>query len=225
MAVLEELRESALEQTHPDFMAAYPYPVLVSHRIHHGILQAREIKEPPMPRRGYRARPAAVGSFRRQRHGRRFGRTSGSGARQHTMIHQVGSRSGAFALAQSLRLSTPGYGGGFFLQVRPLNGEDLPSRSAEDTELGPILIGRSSVCDIVLNDYSVSQVHGSFSLDLLSGRATYIDGGSTNGSFQGARRLGAGDPLELQDGDQLRMGRLTLGFFWPERLYHYLRAA
>ena len=50
MPVLESIREEALERERSGFLADFPYPVLVSHRIHQGILQTPEASQAPARR-------------------------------------------------------------------------------------------------------------------------------------------------------------------------------
>ena len=63
-------------------------------------------------------------------------------------------------------------------------------------------IGRSRDCDIVLNDSSVSRMHGYL---LTSGRQVYfVDENSTNGTYVNGRRIQG--KVALSQGDQVLVG-------------------
>jgi hypothetical protein len=68
-----------------------------------------------------------------------------------------------------------------------------------------LLIGRSSRCDVVLSDPSVSRRHAR--VIFRDGAWVFQDLGSTNGSTLNGRRVGRG---ELRPGDRLMLGRSRL---------------
>jgi len=73
------------------------------------------------------------------------------------------------------------------------------------------VIGRGRSADLVLNEATISRAHALFGLE--AGRPFVQDLGSTNGTLVNGqsteRRL-------LEDGDELRMGRLVLRLRVPE---------
>jgi hypothetical protein len=74
-------------------------------------------------------------------------------------------------------------------------------------------IGRQAGVAIVLDDQDVSRRHAL--LERTGGRVVLTDPGSTNGTWVNRRQLRAGDPrdrVELRDGDELRIGSVTLRF-------------
>lgn len=73
-----------------------------------------------------------------------------------------------------------------------------------------VLVGRDpAVVDIVLADRSVSRLHGR--IRQRNGRYWLYDEGSEMGTFLNHTRLGL-SPKPLQDGDEVRFGRVTLRF-------------
>jgi FHA domain len=82
-------------------------------------------------------------------------------------------------------------------------GFEIPSGRSE--------IGRQAGVAILLDDQDVSRRHAV--LDRTGGRVVLADLGSTNGTWVNRRRLGAGggrDGVELRDGDEVRVGSVTL---------------
>jgi pSer/pThr/pTyr-binding forkhead associated (FHA) protein len=74
-------------------------------------------------------------------------------------------------------------------------------------------IGRQAGVAILLDDQDVSRRHAV--LERAGGRVVLTDPGSTNGTWVNRRRLRAGDPgdrVELRDGDEVRLGSVTLRF-------------
>ena len=71
-------------------------------------------------------------------------------------------------------------------------------------------IGRQAGLAILLDDQDVSRRHAV--LDRTGGRVVLADLGSTNGTWVNRRRLRAdgGDGVELRDGDEVRVGSVTL---------------
>ena len=74
---------------------------------------------------------------------------------------------------------------------------------------GTTLIGRLPTCDLVLNDPSVSRHHAS--IKIADGHAFVQDVGSRFGTFvNGERIIAVQDPVEVKQGDALKLGELTL---------------
>ena len=69
-------------------------------------------------------------------------------------------------------------------------------------------IGRSPDCDIFLDDVTVSRTHAVL-LDE-NGRFRIEDQGSLNGTFVNSHRV---ESAELEDGDELQIGKYRLTFF------------
>jgi len=68
-------------------------------------------------------------------------------------------------------------------------------------------IGRSPDCDIFLDDVTVSRNHAVLLDD--DGRFTIEDQGSLNGTYVNRRRV---ESAELEDGDELQIGKYRLTF-------------
>ncbi|MBP9681384.1 MAG: FHA domain-containing protein [Bacteriovorax sp.] len=68
--------------------------------------------------------------------------------------------------------------------------------------LGKCIIGRSSSCDLTLEDKEMSGKHGSFEISK-QGQLLYTDLGSTNGSFLNEMKV---QKTHLQIGHKLRLG-------------------
>src|SRR5678815_152759 len=84
-------------------------------------------------------------------------------------------------------------------------GADRTHRLGE----GTTLIGRLPTCDLVLNDPSVSRHHAS--IKVADGKCFVQDVGSRFGTFvNGERILAVQDPVEIKQGDTLKLGELTL---------------
>ena len=71
-------------------------------------------------------------------------------------------------------------------------------------------IGRSPDCDIFLDDVTVSRTHALLIEE--SGRFRVEDQESLNGTFVNRRRV---ESAELEDGDELQIGKYRLTFFAP----------
>ena len=85
-------------------------------------------------------------------------------------------------------------------------GEDLGRRIPLQTE--PVIIGRSSRCEVQIDQESVSRNHCRISHD---GRGYAArDLGSTNGTYVNDELIV--DSISLRDGDQLKVGRTILKF-------------
>jgi pSer/pThr/pTyr-binding forkhead associated (FHA) protein len=73
------------------------------------------------------------------------------------------------------------------------------------------VIGRGRSADLVLNEATISRAHALFGLE--GGRPFVQDLGSTNGTLVNGERA---ERRVLEDGDELRMGRLVLRMRVPE---------
>jgi pSer/pThr/pTyr-binding forkhead associated (FHA) protein len=71
---------------------------------------------------------------------------------------------------------------------------------------GRVAIGRSSSCQIILDDPLISRRHAE--LSVASDKVTVEDAGSVNGVFVNSRRISA--PQPLQEGDQIQLGTQVL---------------
>jgi pSer/pThr/pTyr-binding forkhead associated (FHA) protein len=84
-------------------------------------------------------------------------------------------------------------------------GFDIPPGRSE--------IGREAGVAILLDDQDVSRHHAV--LERTGSRVVLTDPGSTNGTWVNRRQLRPGDPrdrVELRDGDEVRLGSVTLQF-------------
>ncbi len=73
---------------------------------------------------------------------------------------------------------------------------------------GENVIGRDYASEVLVDDPKVSRRHAS--IVLAGGRARLTDLASSNGTFCNGARIGA--PVELSDGDRIRVGRVHLVF-------------
>jgi hypothetical protein len=74
-----------------------------------------------------------------------------------------------------------------------------------------VVVGRSSACQIVVQDEQVSRQHAE--LRRQGGQWAVRDSDSANGTFVNNRRLAAGESVVLRPGDRLRLGpRAEFGF-------------
>jgi adenylate cyclase len=74
-----------------------------------------------------------------------------------------------------------------------------------------LMIGRSSACQVVLDDPQVSRNHAE--IRLLAGRYRLSDLGSVNGTWLNGQRITV--PSDLEDGDEIQIGRVMLRFTAP----------
>jgi hypothetical protein len=101
-----------------------------------------------------------------------------------------------------------------------LVGRVFPIIKSEDSPPGPIGVGRSSENDVAIPDYSISNRHCYF---MVSGRdIQLVDCGSTNGTLVGGRPVTAGQPLTLQGGETIVLGRFAFLFMRPTGFLEYL---
>jgi DNA-binding winged helix-turn-helix (wHTH) protein len=77
-------------------------------------------------------------------------------------------------------------------------------------DVGDHTIGRDPVCDVWLNDASVSRHHARIRVAAGAGPAVLEDLASTNGTFVGRRKIKA--PTALSGGDRVKIGSIELTF-------------
>jgi hypothetical protein len=71
----------------------------------------------------------------------------------------------------------------------------------------PLTVGKMEGCvDKVLGDMSISRMHCRFVND--NGRIAIIDLGSTNGSYRNGLRLAPQEKTYIEEGDEIRLGRV-----------------
>lgn len=88
---------------------------------------------------------------------------------------------------------------------------------------GPGAVGRAPDNAYVVDDPSVSSSHGE--LAQAGGRYVYTDRQSRNGSFHNGVRLLPNDPVAMNPGDELQLGRLVFLFLSPGAFHDYLNHA
>lgn len=76
----------------------------------------------------------------------------------------------------------------------------------------PVVVGRSSECDLLVLDPEVSRKHARF--DAQNGVVYVSDLGSSNGTFLNGRRLD--DAIEVRPGDAIDVGTTRLTFVGKE---------
>ncbi len=85
-----------------------------------------------------------------------------------------------------------------------------------------VTLGRGPTCDIQLGEATVSHLHLLF-MEGIDGAWTVRDASSRNGTWIGKRRLAAGEPHVLEDGDSIRVAQVQLTFYRPAGLYCRVR--
>jgi hypothetical protein len=81
-----------------------------------------------------------------------------------------------------------------------------------------LVLGRDDGSDLVVQDATVSRVHLLLTLTA-QGRWTVRDGGSSNGTWVGDRKLEGSDSVELASDVSLRTGSVLLTFYNAEGLF------
>ena len=203
MELLSHLLDEALGITRMEYLASYPYPVVVTDKVHSGAFERRELDQTDASFSGSR------GSSLR---GGREPMTSRRG-RAATLLHQRVPGSAKDRGPATLEFEGLPEGQRYsFVRARSVRKDPTPG----------VLIGRSAECDVVINDYSISQRHGLLVVQPAEGLASYKDLGSTNGSAVDGIKLRAHRLTELHGGAQLRLGRFTLTFLWAEEIWSYM---
>lgn len=105
-----------------------------------------------------------------------------------------------------------------------LETEDKKAEIIVDPHTNRLLIGRrdpqkNHAPDVDLEDYEgyrlgVSRKHAQLLLDQANEELTIQDIGSANGTFLNGVRLPAHRPHKIQDGDEVRLGNLTLRLYF-----------
>ena len=144
-----------------------------------------------------------------------------SDAGLHNLVAEVRAAIGDTPRAAQFIRTVPRFGYAFHGDVRPapatavdavergLPGPHLVSRRREwRLSEGPNDVGRDRDCAVSIDSPSVSRRHAR--VVVTSGAATIEDLGSKNGTYVNKRRVG--DAVALEDGDQMRVGSVTLVF-------------
>jgi pSer/pThr/pTyr-binding forkhead associated (FHA) protein len=82
-------------------------------------------------------------------------------------------------------------------------------------------VGRSSDNDVAISDYSISQRH--CYLNLAGPQTTLTDCGSTNGTVVDGKSAPVRQPVPLQGGETVVLGRFAFIFLRPNGFLDYLR--
>ncbi len=101
----------------------------------------------------------------------------------------------------------------------------IPVRRAEDSAYRFISVGRTSNCDVTVNDASVSKLHAIIR-EAEDGRFTIEDAGSANGTFvddEAAPKRGEGEPMLLRDGTAVCFGRANFEVWSAARVWERAR--
>jgi hypothetical protein len=88
---------------------------------------------------------------------------------------------------------------------------------------GNINIGRTSNCDVAINNPTISKFHAFLARDIKSGSYYIIDADSTNGTYVNDMKLNPNEKKVLYDGDTVSFGRqITISFYTPQGCYDLL---
>ena len=144
-----------------------------------------------------------------------------SDAGLHNLVAEVRAAIGDTPRAAQFIRTVPRFGYAFHGEARPapatavdaaeraLLGPHLISRRREwRLSEGPNDVGRDRDCAVSIDSPSVSRRHAR--VVVTSGAATIEDLGSKNGTYVNKRRVG--DAVALEDGDQMRVGSVTMVF-------------
>ena len=100
----------------------------------------------------------------------------------------------------------------------------VPLRQRLPGPEGTVRVGRSAENDLVIDDDTVSARHAVMKHESGAKVMLIRDLGSTNGTWINEKRLVAGKPTVLFDGDIVAFGDAVFLFFYPEGLYDVIRA-
>ncbi len=101
----------------------------------------------------------------------------------------------------------------------------LPIRRSSDSAFRFISVGRTSNCDVAINDGSISKLHA-IVREREDGVLTIEDAGSANGTFvddEAAYKRGDGDPTPLRDGAAVCLGRVNFEVWSAKRVWEKAR--
>jgi pSer/pThr/pTyr-binding forkhead associated (FHA) protein len=107
------------------------------------------------------------------------------------------------------------------LTLSRMVGRVFPLVKRGDSPPGPIAVGRSSENDVAISDYSISQRH--CHLKVSGPQVVLTDCGSTNGTVVDGRPAPARQPVNLQGGETVVLGRFAFLFLRPNGFLDYLR--
>jgi DNA-binding winged helix-turn-helix (wHTH) protein len=147
--------------------------------------------------------------------------TSVSDAGLHNLVAEVRAAIGDTPQAAQFIRTVPRFGYAFHGDARPAlpTADDATERSIPGPHLisrrrewrlaeGPNDIGRDRDCSVRIDAPSVSRRHAR--VVVTSDAATVEDLGSKNGTYVNKRRVS--DAVALEDGDQMRVGSVTMVF-------------
>lgn len=101
----------------------------------------------------------------------------------------------------------------------------LPVRRKPGSAFRFISVGRTSNCDVTVNDASVSKLHAIIR-ETDDGAFTIEDAGSANGTFvddEAAPKRGEGDAMPLRDGAAICFGRANFEVWRAKRVWERAR--
>jgi len=211
---IEKLHVQAQESSLVEFIHSHPHPVLVVLQIHEGNL----VRRPPDHEAtvSHRRLPWAESGFGGRKQNRK-GKSLGHAAR--ATMHHEGNLENAEISLSGLFEDSP-------TQSLPELGATsrfVTLHHALESANPNLVIGRSSTCDVVINDYSVSKTHARITHDDRLKRTMVTDLGSRNGTFMDEHRLEEGRPSLIRSGDEIRLGRLNFVYLEPSELYRALQ--
>ncbi len=97
-------------------------------------------------------------------------------------------------------------------EVKGINKEKM----LEFPPSGRLSVGRTGSNDLVIEDVSVSKIHGALSVDE-NGGLSIADTGSTNGTFLNDQRISYGKATRLETGDHVKFGTVEVAFEYVPR--------
>ena len=89
-------------------------------------------------------------------------------------------------------------------------------KTLEFPPAGSLSVGRTGSNDLVIDDVSVSKIHGSLSVNA-DGGLSVADTGSTNGTFLNDQRISYGRATRLETGDRVKFGTVEVTFEYVPR--------
>ena len=95
-------------------------------------------------------------------------------------------------------------------------GEISKEKTLEFAASGRLSVGRTGSNDLVIDDASVSKIHGALSVDEHGGLSV-ADTGSTNGTFLNDQRIAYGKATRLVTGDKVKFGTVEVEFEYVPR--------